>query len=136
MSPAGRGRPAPSPSAVITAPCEKPPSTVRSGGMPASSARSSSQLGASAKVSGNVADPGSRSLDRVPVRAAGRQVEWPARGDAEHSPFGVEQVEQREEVALVGSAAVEEDEQPFWVASRRSCQVAERVCGHVPRDGT
>ena len=72
-------------------------------------------------------------LDRVPVRAAGRKVERAARGHAEHSSLGVEQIEQREEVALVGAAAVEEDEQPFWLASRRSCQVAERVRGHVPR---
>ena len=38
MSPAGRGRPAPKPSAyVITAPCENPPSTVRAGAIPVSS---------------------------------------------------------------------------------------------------
>ena len=40
---AGRGRPLPRPSAyVITAPCEKPPITVRSGGKPSESTKSDS----------------------------------------------------------------------------------------------
>ena len=59
MSPAGRGRPAPSPSAyVITAPCENPPRTVRSDGMSASAARSSSQDDASPYVFVNVSGSG------------------------------------------------------------------------------
>ena len=135
MSPAGRGRPAPSPSAyVITAPCEKPPSTVRSGGISGlggevvePARRERERLGERAGI--RVAD----LLDGVPVRAAGRKVQWAARRHAEHSSLGVEQIEQREEVALVGAAAVEEDEQPFRVGGRRSGQVAERVRGHVPR---
>jgi hypothetical protein len=49
IKPAGRGLLLPSPSAyVITAPCEKPPSTVRSGGIPVSSAKAPSHVDASA----------------------------------------------------------------------------------------
>lgn len=51
------------------------------------------------------------------MRAAGRQGERPARGDAEQPPLRVERVEERVEVALVRAPAVEEDERgrtTFW----------------------
>ena len=58
-SAAWRGRPVPSPSAwVITAPCEKPPSTVRSGGMPVSSASASSHGAAARSVAWKVGGSG------------------------------------------------------------------------------
>ena len=55
MMPAGRGRPAPSPSAYdITAPCENPPMTVRAIGIPSSARTASSHVLAVAKVAWNV----------------------------------------------------------------------------------
>jgi hypothetical protein len=53
---------------------------------------------------------------RVPVRAAGRQRERPAGGRADQPALGIEQVEQRQEVVLVGAAAVEEHERAVWPA--------------------
>ena len=41
--------------------------------------------------------------------AAGRQLERPARSGAEEPPLGIERVEQRVQVVLVGPAPVEED---------------------------
>ena len=85
------------------------------GGEVVEPARSESErLGERAGI--RVADP----LDGVPMGAAGRKVEWAARGHAEHSSLGIEQIEQREEVAFVGAAAVEEDEQSVGFACRRS----------------
>ncbi len=52
-------------------------------------------------------------LDGVPVRSPRGKVEWPAWGDGEEPAFGIEEIEQRKEVALVGSAAVEQREQSF-----------------------
>jgi hypothetical protein len=43
------------------------------------------------------------------VLAAGRQLERPARSGAEEPPLGIECVEQRVQVVLVGPAPVEED---------------------------
>ena len=63
-------------------------------------------------------------------------MEWAARGHAEHSSVRVEQIEQGEEVALVGAAAVEEDEKSVGLAGWRTEQVAQRVRGHVTADGT
>ena len=143
MSPAGRGRPAPSPSAyVMTAPCEKPPSTVRSEAMPVSAASASSHsearatslretpedrpLRGDARVGCERVEPlgGERQglgkglrirvadlVDRVPVGAAGRQVERAARSHTQQPASRVEMIEEREQVALVGAAAVEEHEQ-------------------------
>ena len=48
--------------------------------------------------------------------AAGREREGRPRRGAEQAPLRVELVEQREQVVLVGGAAVEEDERAFWVA--------------------
>ena len=120
MIPAGRGRPAPRPSAYdITPPCEKPPSTARSCGMSCRASRSSSQPPAcsyvdSERVAVREADP----PHDVPVRPARRQRQRPPRGGAEQAPLGVEHVEQREEVVLVGAAAVEEDERALGIPVR------------------
>jgi hypothetical protein len=52
----------------------------------------------------------------VPVRAARRERERPARRDSEQPALRVEDVEEVEEVELVGAAAVEEDEQALRLA--------------------
>jgi hypothetical protein len=52
------------------------------------------------------------------VRAAGRERERPARRDAAEAAVRVEDVEERDEVALVGPAAVEEDDRAFGRAFR------------------
>ena len=54
------------------------------------------------------------------MRAAWWQVERPARRHPEQATLGIEHVEEREQVALVGSAAVEEDEKPFGRRPRAS----------------
>jgi hypothetical protein len=58
-------------------------------------------------------------------------VERAARRHPEQPPLRVEEIEEREEVALVGAAAVEEDEQALRVAGRRAHEVVEGVRGHV-----
>ena len=74
---------------------------------------------------------------RVPVPAAGRHrhvalrrdvsgVERGARRDAEKAPLGVERVEQAVEVALVGAAAVVEDQRPGGLAGRLADEVVRR----------
>src|SRR5207253_3068708 len=71
---------------------------------------------------------------RVPVGAARRERERPARRDAEQASPRVEVVEHREEVLLVRAAAVEEDEQSLRVAARRPLQVLHRATvAFVPR---
>ena len=136
ISPAGRGRPLPSPSAyVMTAPCEKPPSTVRSEAMPELGCERVEPLGGERERLGEgrrvrVAD----LVDRVPVGASGRQVERAARSHAQQPASRVEMVEKREQVALVGAAAVEEHEQPVRIPGGRSDEVVQRVRGHVPQD--
>src|SRR5205085_1319805 len=50
------------------------------------------------------------AAERVPVRAARRQRERAARRVAVQPPFGIERVEQREEIVLVGAAPVQQDE--------------------------
>ena len=52
------------------------------------------------------------------MRAPGRQPQRSARRHPEQPALGIEHIEEREEVALVGSAAVEEDEQPLGVTRR------------------
>ena len=111
---AGRGRSGPSESAqLITAPCEKPPRTMRSSGTGSASrkAREQRHRRVERRRVGR-RDPG----QRVPVTAARRQPERAARRDAEEPPVGVEQVEEREEVVLVRPAAVEKDERSLWLA--------------------
>ena len=51
--------------------------------------------------------------------AAGREREGRPRRGAEQAPLRVELVEQREQVVLVGAAAVEEDERPLGIAVGR-----------------
>ncbi len=87
-----------------------------------------------AKVSVNVS--GIRVADLlhgVPVGASGRQVERPAWRHAEHSSLRVEQIEEREEVALVRAATVEEREEALRLCRGRADQVLEGVRGHDPR---
>ena len=61
------------------------------------------------------------------MRASGREVERTARRDAEQQSLRVEHVEQREEVVLVGAAAVEEDDRAGGVTLRRAHPVGELV---------
>ena len=68
-----------------------------------------------------IADP----PQRVPVRAPGRERQRAAWRDAEQPALRIEDVEEVEEVELVGAAAVEEDEQPVWLARRRPEPVRE-----------
>ncbi len=67
------------------------------------------------------------------MRAARRQPERSPRRHPEKAALGIEHVEEREEVALVGSAAVEEDKQPLGVTHGRARQMAQCVGGHVRR---
>src|SRR5204863_4276337 len=53
---------------------------------------------------------------RVPVPAAGRQRERRAGRRAHEAPLGIEQIEQRIEVELVRSAAVQQHERPGRIA--------------------
>ncbi len=48
--------------------------------------------------------------------AAGRQQQRAARSDAEEPPLGIERIEQRVQVVLVGPAPVEEDERALGLA--------------------
>ena len=54
--------------------------------------------------------------DHVPVPPAGREGERPAHGHAEQPPLGVQRVDQRKQVVLVGRASVEEDERSLGIA--------------------
>ena len=121
----GRGRPAPSPSEyAITAPCEKPPSTICSGGN--GSASSQSERSCVARVE-RVVVREADARDDVPVRAAGRQRERRARRVAVQALPRIERVEQREEVVLVGAAAVQEDESALRLADRRALAARSRL---------
>ena len=60
--------------------------------------------------------------DDVPVRAAGRQCERRARRVAVQALPRIERVEQREEIVLVGAAAVQQDESALRLADRRALQ--------------
>jgi hypothetical protein len=66
------------------------------------------------------------------VRAARRQRERPARRDAEQPPLRIEDVEEREQVELVGAAAVEEDEQALRLAGGRPEAVLELRRSRAP----
>jgi hypothetical protein len=65
------------------------------------------------------------------VRAAGRQGQRAAGRDAQQPAFGVEQIQQREEVLLVRATPVEENEEPFGLGGGGSPQMGEGVLGHV-----
>jgi hypothetical protein len=86
---------------------------VRSHETPDSAARPSSHAAASPNVSVKVSGSGN----------AGRH--------GEHLATGIEQLEERKEVALVRAAAVEEDEQPLRLGRRRPDQVSQGVRGHA-----
>ena len=109
---AGRGRPAPSPSAsAITHPCENPPRTSRECG--SASSHSAASAYDDVKLGDvRIADP----RHDVPVRAARRQRQRPTGAVPVQPPPGVEHVEQRKEIVLVGAAAVEEDERTGRIA--------------------
>jgi hypothetical protein len=74
------------------------------------------RVGRAERVGVRVAD----LADHVPVGAAGRQGERPARRDAQQPPLGIELVEQREQVVLGGAAAVEEDKSALGVGGGRT----------------
>ena len=67
---------------------------------------------------------------RVPVGAARRKVERPARRDPEQASLGVEVVEQRMEVVLVRAPSVEEDEEALRLARGRPFEVGQLVRWH------
>ncbi len=115
----------------MTQPWEKPPRTVRSSGTPVSSGTPSSQVVARSYVARKV--DGVRVADLahdVPVGAAGRQRERPPRTHAGEVSFRVERVEQREEVVLVGTATVQQDERAGGLAGRGSEAMAKLVAAH------
>ena len=64
------------------------------------------------------------------MRAARRQRERAARGDAEQPPFGVERVEERMQVVFVGPAAVQEDERSLRLAGGRPLEDVEASRAH------
>ena len=66
----------------------------------------------------------------IPVRAARRERERPAGGEAEQLAARVEQVEERHEVELVGPAAVQQDERALRLARGGA---RARVDRHVTR---
>ena len=131
-SPAGDGRPAASANAYdITDPSEKPPITVRSHGMPVSSAKASSHavehlVGPHERLPVRKADP----LDDVPVKAARRQRQRPARSRAHQPALGVELVQQREQVRLVHTAAVQQHERTLRLPGRWADAVDQQAKGH------
>ena len=131
--PAGRGRPGPSPSAhAITAPWEKPPSTVRSIGTPG--------------AGGQTLEPGLQQreggqeglgvgvpvlLRRVPVVPDRRQLQRPAREGADEPLARVEDVDQRRDVLLARAAAVEQDERARRLARREPQRIGQLLdVGH------
>ena len=59
--------------------------------------------------------------DDVPVPSSGRERERAARAVPVEAALRVERVEQRQQVVLVGAAAVVEDEQPLRISAGRSC---------------
>ena len=61
------------------------------------------------------ADP----TERVPVRAAGRQRQRPARRRADETALRVQRIEQGKEIVLVRAAPVEQDQRALWLAGRR-----------------
>ena len=65
------------------------------------------------------------------MRATGRQRERPARRDPEESPLGIERVEERKEVALVCSSAVQEHERSLGRPCRGALEEAKRLDGHA-----
>ena len=71
----------------------------------------------------------------VPVRAAGRERERPARRGADEPPLRVEHVEEREEIVLVGAAAMQQHERAVRLSGGRADEVAQAGVGHGARAG-
>jgi hypothetical protein len=67
------------------------------------------------------------------VGAARREVERASRRDADDPALGIEHVEEREEIPLVGAAAVQEHQQPLWGVRGGSGQVTDGVNWHAAR---
>ena len=107
----------------MTAPCEKPPSTIRSAGN-----GSASNHSASAPSTPRRTSPDRDSRRAAPCTSARRRAAATA-ARAACSPaaavLGIERVEQREEIVLVRAAAVEEDERALRLARRRALERAE-----------
>jgi len=59
------------------------------------------------------------------VSTSGRELEGTARSHTEHSSLGVEQIEQREEIALVRAASMKEDQEPGRLVGGRASQMRE-----------
>ena len=118
MIPAGRGRPAPEPERVghhrALREAAQDRALVRDAvrGEQVVEPAAGQRVGRLERLAVREADP----PHDVPVRPARRQRQRPARGGAEQAPLGVEHVEQREQVVLVGAAAVEQDERALGVA--------------------
>ena len=102
---------------------------MRSGGKPSPSSHSPTSAYVREERRGvRVAD----LAHRVPVRAAGRQAQRPARRDPDEAPLRVEHVEERHEIVLVGPAPVEEDERALGLA-RRLAHEGRQVFCHASR---
>jgi hypothetical protein len=67
--------------------------------------------------------------------ARGHPGERRSRGDAEQLPLGIELVEDREEVGLVGGPAVKEHQGALRLARRLADQMGQLVAGHPLRPG-
>jgi hypothetical protein len=63
------------------------------------------------------------------VRSARRKRERAARSDPDQPPPGIENVEQRKEIILVGGPAVQKDERTLGLATRRPDSVREEIGG-------
>ena len=80
------------------------------------------------------------ALDDVPVKSARRQRQRPARGRAHQAALGVERVEQREQVRLVHSAAVQQHQRAVGLPGRRADAMGQQTrpsaiptCSRAPR---
>ncbi len=67
------------------------------------------------------------------MRSSWRKRERAARRDPEQAPLGIQRVEEREEVALVGAAPVEEDERPLRLGRRVADERLDQVTFHAAR---
>jgi hypothetical protein len=61
------------------------------------------------------------------VGSAGRHAQRTARRSAHQTAIGIEHLEQRPEIVLVGAAAVKEDQRPCGIAGRRPHPMLEQV---------
>jgi hypothetical protein len=61
------------------------------------------------------------------VRTARREGQRAAGRDSQKPPLGVEQIEEREEIALVRAAPVEQHEEPRRLGGSRTYEMIKRV---------